>query len=155
MTRRARGESSISKGADGRWHGYVSMGLKDGGQRDRRHVAADKRAEVVRRVHELEEQREDGIVLAEGRALSVEQWLTLWLDTIAARRVRPSTLVGYRTCGKRIDTQLGHLRLDRLQPEHLERFYRQLDEEGLSPTTVLLHHRVLSRALRWRCSGVA
>ena len=148
MTRRARGESSISKGADGRWHGYVSMGLKDGGQRDRRHVAADKRAEVVRRVHELEEQREDGIVLADGRALSVEQWLTLWLDTIAARRVRPSTLVGYRTCGKRIDTQLGHHRLDRLQPEHLERFYRQLDQEGLSPTTVLLHHRVLSRALK-------
>jgi len=148
VTRRAGGESSISKGADGRWHGYVSMGLKDGGQRDRRHVAADKRAEVVRRVHELEEQREDGIVLVEGRALSVEQWMTLWLDTIAARRVRPSTLVGYRTCGKRIDTQLGHLRLDRLQPEHLERFYRQLDQEGLSPTTVLLHHRVLSRALK-------
>lgn len=28
MARGARGESTIVKGDDGRWHGYVSMGLK-------------------------------------------------------------------------------------------------------------------------------
>ncbi len=32
--KRASGESSISKGADGRWHGYVLMGLKENGRRD-------------------------------------------------------------------------------------------------------------------------
>lgn len=65
--RRAAGESSIIKGADGRFHGYVSMGLKENGKRDRRHVASVKRADVVRRVRELEEQRDAGIVLASGR----------------------------------------------------------------------------------------
>ena len=45
--RRAAGESSIVKGADGRFHGYVSMGLKENGKRDRRHVASVKRADVV------------------------------------------------------------------------------------------------------------
>src|SRR4051812_19143589 len=64
MTKRASGESSISKGADGRWHGYVSMGVKAGGRRDRRHVAAVKRADVVTQVRALEEQRDAGIVLA-------------------------------------------------------------------------------------------
>ena len=91
MTKRAAGESSITKGADGRWHGYVSMGLKENGKRDRRHVAAVKRADVVAQVRLLEEQRDAGVVLATGRAPTVEQWMTLWLDTIASRRIRPST----------------------------------------------------------------
>jgi integrase len=148
MTKRAKGESSIIKGDDGRWHGYVSMGLKDGGKRDRRHVASVKRADVVRMVRELEEQRDAGVVPPSGRGVTVEQWMNLWIDTIASRKVRPSTLVGYRTCLKRINLVLGHHRLDKLQPEHLEAFYTRLEADGLSSTTALLHHRVISRALK-------
>jgi integrase len=148
VSKRSSGESSISKGTDGRWHGYVSMGLKEGGKRDRRHVAAVKRADVVRMVRELEEQRDAGVVLPSGRAVTVEQWMNLWLDTIASRKVRPSTLTGYQTCLKRINLHLGHHRLDKLQPEHLEAFYTRLEAEGLSSTTALLHHRVISRALK-------
>ncbi|MCW2605649.1 MAG: integrase family protein [Frankiales bacterium] len=146
--KRDSGESSVSKGEDGRWHGYVSMGRKEGGKRDRRHVAAGSRAEVLRLVRELEDQRDQGVVLAEGRGLTVEQWLTLWIDTIAVRRVRPSTLAGYRSCLVRINLHLGHHRLDRLQPEQLEAFYQRLEDDGLSSTTAPLHHRVLSRALK-------
>src|SRR4051794_7589459 len=83
------------------------MGLKEDGKRDRRHVASLKRADVVRRVRELEEQRDAGIVLASGRGLTVQQWMSLWLDTIASRKVRPSTLAGYRTCVNRIGRHLG------------------------------------------------
>jgi integrase len=148
MTKRANGESSIVKGDDGRFHGYVSMGLKEGGKRDRRHVAAVKRADAVRMVRQLEEQRDAGVVLTSGRGVSVEQWMNTWLDTIASRKVRPSTLAGYRTCLKRINPVLGHHRLDKLQPEHLEAFYTRLEADGLSSTTALLHHRVISRALK-------
>lgn len=148
MTRGARGESTILFGEDGRWHGYVSMGLKAGGDRDRRHVAAARRADVVAAVRRLEEQRDAGIVLVGGRAMTVGQWMPLWLDTIASRRIRPSTSAGYRSCLKRIVSQLGHHRLDRLQPEHLEGFYAELEKEGLASTTVLMHHRVISRALK-------
>ncbi len=147
-SKRGAGESSISKGADGRWHGYVSMGLKENGQRDRRHVAGSKRADVVAQVKVLEDQRDAGIVLASGKVPTVEQWMTLWLDTIAARRIRPSTAAGYRSCLTRILRDLGHHRIDRLQPEHLEAFYLKIGAEGLSPATVLLHHRVISRALK-------
>lgn len=148
MTKRGAGESSISKGADGRWHGYVSMGLKENGARDRRHVAAAKRADAVAQVRALEEQRDAGIVLASGKVPTVTQWMTLWLETIAARRIRPSTAAGYRSCLNRIVRDLGHHRIDRLQPEHLEAFYLKIGGEGLSPATVMLHHRVISRALK-------
>lgn len=146
--RRAPGESSIHKGTDGRWHGYVSMGLKENGQRDRRHVAAVKRPDVVRRVRELEEQRDAGIRLAAGRTMTVGDWLNHWLTTIAVQRLRPKTFENY-SCNVRrhLVRLLGHHRLDRLQPEHLEAAWAQMAAEGLSAATVLLNHRILSRSL--------
>lgn len=149
MTRSAYGESSIHQDAAGRWHGYVSMGLKREGQRDRRHVSAAKRAEVVRKVRALEQQRDSGVVQAAGRAPTVAEWLGHWLDTIAVRKVRASTLQGYRgKVSSRIIPAVGHHRLDRLQPEHLEAWYLELEDEGLAPATILQLHRILSRALK-------
>src|SRR3954453_23765662 len=144
--RKAAGESSIHKGADGRWHGYVSMGLKENGKRDRRHVPAVKLADVVRQARDFEDQRDAGITLASGRGLTVQQWMTLWLDTIASRKVPARPLAAYRTCVNRISRHLGHHRLDKLQPEHLEAFYTRLQADDLSSTTALLHHRVISAA---------
>ncbi len=48
---------SVYKGTDGRWHGYVSMGLKDNGRRDRRHVSGERRSDVLAKVRDLEETR--------------------------------------------------------------------------------------------------
>src|SRR3954453_20684777 len=149
MTRRASGESSIHKGTDGRWHGYVSMGLKEGGKRDRRHVSSEKRADVVTKVRELERKRDAGTAGAAGRASTVAQWLDHWLDTIAARKVRPSTLVRYRQLvANQIAPGIGHHRLDRLQPEHVEKVYIGLQASGLSAASVVQAHRVPSRALK-------
>lgn len=49
MSRAASGESTIYRDEAGRWHGYVSMGLKANGVRDRRHVSGQRRADVGRR----------------------------------------------------------------------------------------------------------
>ena len=38
--------------------------------------------------------------------------------------------------------------LDRLQPEHPERLYGAIADNGLSPASILRVHRVISRALR-------
>ncbi|WP_199583999.1 tyrosine-type recombinase/integrase [Blastococcus sp. TF02A-30] len=146
---RGNGESSIYRDDDGRWHGWVSMGLKENGARDRRHVSSMKRAEVVAKVRELERKRDAGTAGAAGRAPTVGQWLEHWLDTIAARKVRPSTLVRYRQLvANQLVPGIGHHRLDRLQPEHVEKLYSDLQDGGLSPASVLQAHRVLSRALK-------
>jgi integrase len=39
-TRAANGRSSIYHGNDGAWHGRVTMGVRDDGCPDRRHVQA-------------------------------------------------------------------------------------------------------------------
>jgi integrase len=148
-TKRATGESSIYQDEDGRWHGFVSMGKKENGRRDRRHVSAAKRAEVVTKVRALEAKRDAGMVEAAGKAPTVGDWLDHWLENIAARKVRARTLESYRsTIRLHLRPGIGHHRLDRLQPEHLERLYGALADKGLSPASVLRVHRVLSRALR-------
>lgn len=148
-SRSASGESSIYKDAAGRWHGYVSLGLKENGARDRRHVSGQRRVEVVGKVRALETKRDAGTAEAAGRAPTVTVWLGHWLDSIAARRVRPRTLESYRTVVRlHLVPGLGHHHLDRLQPEHIETCYGRLLESGLAPATVLRAHRVLSRALK-------
>jgi integrase len=147
--KRASGESSIFRDEDGRWHGFVSMGKKENGRRDRRHVSGVKRADVVTKVRAIEAKRDAGMVEAAGRAPTVGHWLDHWLDNIAARKVRARTLESYRsTVRLHIGPGIGHHRLDRLQPEHLEWLYAALAEKGLSPASILRVHRVLSRALR-------
>lgn len=148
--RAASGESSIYKDEAGRWHGYVSMGLKENGRRDRRHVSGARRADVVAKVRALEAKRDAGTAEAAGRAPTVGDWLDHWLEHIAPRRVRARTLESYEALVRlHLRPGLGHHRLDRLQPEHLEQLYGSLlEDKGLSPATVLRLHRVLSRALR-------
>jgi integrase len=147
-TRRANGESSIYKGADGRWHGYVSAGLDIEGKRDRRHVTGKTRATVVEKVRTIERAREEGRLSA-AKVPTVAEWLDHWLCNVAPRRVRARTLESYAsTIRRHLIPGIGHYRLDRLQPEHLERLYTSMTDKGLSSTTALRAHRILSRALK-------
>ena len=100
-------------------------------------------------MRDLATKRDAGTVPTAGRQPTVADWLAYFVDTIAARKVRPRTLQSYRWL---VDThlvpRLGHHRLDRLQPEHVETAYTHMLDSGLAPATVLHAHRVLSRALK-------
>jgi integrase len=150
-TRKPNGRSSIYQGKDGTWHGRVSMGVKDDGSPDRRHVEARAEAEVTRKVRALERKRDAGNVEKAGKPMTLAAWLTLWLDTVAPRTASRSTIDStYRPKIRNwIIPRLGAHRLDRLQPEHLDSFYIWLQQEqGLAQNTVLQVHRILSRALK-------
>jgi integrase len=147
--RGANGRSTIVKQDDGRWHGFVSMGAKGDGSRDRRHVSAATRAAVVEKVKSLEAKRDAGMVSASGKSMFVDEWLDYWAENIASVRVRARTLATYRTMIRlHLNPYIGKRRLDQLQPEHLEQTYKQLLGKGLSPASVLRVHRMLHRALK-------
>src|SRR5688572_30486551 len=145
--RASNGESTIYKGADGRWHGYVSVGFTLDGKLDRRHVSSKNRGVVVAKVRELERKRNSGMV-GETSTPTVAWWLEHWLTTIAPRRVRKRKLESYESAVRRhLIPGIGRHRLDRLRPEHLDQLYTALLDDGYSPASVLRHHRILSRAL--------
>ncbi len=149
--RKPNGRSSIYLGNDGRWHGRVSMGTRPDGRPDRRHVTGTSQAAVTKKVQLLEQQRAEGRAAAAGmKSPTVAQWLDHWLDNIASRTLRPRTAEGYRSkINNHVIPVLGALKLDALQPEHLEALYRDLaDGKGLAPNSVLQVHRIVSRALK-------
>jgi integrase len=147
-TRQPNGRSSIYQGKDGKWHGRVTVGIRDDGRPDRRHVERKTRAEVTAAVRELEKQRDGGSVRKAGRAWTVEAWLTHWVETIAPLAVNENTMVGYGVAvRKHLIPALGAHRLDKLGPEHIERFYGRMQADGRRAGTVHQIHRTFRTAL--------
>ncbi|MBV9922177.1 MAG: site-specific integrase [Pseudonocardia sp.] len=147
-SREPNGGSTIYKGADGFWHGRVTVGFRDDGKPDRRHVMRKARGDVLKAVRELERQRESGSVRAPGRVWTVGEWLTYWVENIAAQTVRENTLSGYRVAvNVHLIPGIGAHRLDRLEPEHLERLYSKMIRSGSAPATAHQAHRTVRTAL--------
>ena len=148
VTRKPNGASSIYQGADGYWHGRVTVGVTDDGRPDRRHVMSKSQAVVTKKVRELERQRIDGSVRKSGSSWTVAAWLTHWVENIAAPFVRENTIAGYRVAvNVHLIPGLGRHRLERLQPEHLETLYVRMMREGKSAATAHQAHRTLRTAL--------
>ncbi|MES5819047.1 site-specific integrase [Streptomyces sp. RG80] len=147
-TRQPNGRSSIYEGSDGKWHGRVTVGIRDDGRPDRRHVERKTRAEVTAAVRELEKQREAKTLAKPGKPWTVKTWLTHWVDTIAPLAVNENTMVGYGVAvRKHLIPALGAHRLDKLRPEHIERFYGNMHADGRKAGTIHQIHRTFRTAL--------
>jgi len=147
-TRNPNLASSVYKGADGRWHGRVTVGFRDDGRPDRRHVASKTKGEVIAKVRAIEKLRDGGRLPQVGQKWTVGKWLEHWLESIARPSLRDSSYNAYRTAVvKHLNPAVGRHRLDRLQPEHLERLYRSMIESGARPATAHQVHRTVRVAL--------
>jgi integrase len=146
--RKPNGASTVYKGKDGKWHGRVTVGVKDDGTPDRRHVERRTHADVLDAVRELEKQRDEGNVRQAGQKWTVEKWLRHWVEEIAPLGVRESTIDGYGVAVRvHLIPGLGAHRLEKLKVEHLERFYKKMQDEGKKPATAHQVHRTLRVAL--------
>jgi integrase len=157
MTKRRHqpdGRSTIYRGADGLWHGRVSMGLTDQGRKDRRHVSSKSKAVVVEKVAALEKARDEGLAEQIPETWTVETWLTHWLEHLSRPFVKQSTYEGYRAAVTvHLIPGIGRHRLHTLRPEHLERLYvgllkvRTRRGTPMSPGRVHQVHRTIRTAL--------
>ncbi len=72
--RSANGRSSIYLGGDGKWHGRVTMGVRDDGRPDRRHCEGKTQAEVTAKVRTLEKERDKDRARKPGQRWKVGAW---------------------------------------------------------------------------------
>src|SRR5690606_8589149 len=92
----------------------------------RKKASATSRAGAATKLRKMKEQVAAG-QLPQGRVPTVEEWMTYWLEQVAAERVRPSTYRGYESSvAGYIKPLLGHHRLDRLTPEHIAQAWTHL-----------------------------
>ncbi|MGP4115209.1 tyrosine-type recombinase/integrase [Streptomyces sp. 4N509B] len=147
-TRQPNGASSIYLGKDGKWHGRVTVGVRDDGKPDRRHVERKTRAEVTKAVRELEKLRDAGRLRKAGKRWTVQAWLEHWVENIAKPYVSENTYDGYEVDVRvHLVPGLGAHRLDGLEPEHLERFYQKMQRNGSAAATAHHVHRTMRVAL--------
>jgi integrase len=148
--RNANGRSSIFLSpTDGTWHGYVTVGIKDNGRTYRRHVRGKTRADVTEKVKRLERERDAGKTRKAGQTWTVEQWLNHWLEAIIAPpAITDNAYDAYEVAVRvHLVPGLGGHRIDRLEPEHLERLYRKMVQAGAKPGRAHQVHRTMRAAL--------
>lgn len=151
MAKRANGEGSIYKRADGRWCATVSV---DGGKR--KSFYGKTRQIVARELATALKARQDGLPLPAERQ-TLGQFLTGWLESVRPS-LRPRTYVRYEQLVRLQATPfIGRLLVTRLMPDHLQKLYAERLEARQSPSSVRQLHAVLHRALgqatRWGMVG--
>lgn len=142
--RRANGEGSIYRTAEGRWRGAIAWTDAKGTAR-RRAVSGRSQAAVRRELATLRVELDRGA--APAPAGTTAEFLEGWL--VAARqRIRASTWRQYESTTRRyLVPALGRAQLAKLTPSDVERMTGELVESGRSPRTAALARAVLRRAL--------
>ena len=165
--KRANGEGNIRKRSDGRWEGRYTAGYDpQTGKRIIKNVLGKTQAEVKAKLAKaLEDSKELDIVRTD--EYTVAEWLRLWYELYAEPNVRPTTAASYRrNIELHVIPHIGDIKLNRLTSRELQKFYKDLLENGrlreaqkeknpgLSNSTVrgihMMLHNALDRAVRER-----
>ena len=105
--------------------------------------------DVRKRVTELEHQLNTGIVVNPSN-YTVKELLEDWLKDHAKPNTRVRTYDGYEMIvNKHLIPSLGMIPLHKLTPSHVQNYYTDKLQSGLSNRTVKHHHRILSQALKY------
>ncbi len=94
-------------------------------------------------------------VLATGSRQTVEKYLREWFETIQKQEVRQTTYMSQELLlYKVILPALGHIQLQKLTPQHIQKLYSDKLNEGWKPGSVRNVHKILHKALknatRWK-----
>jgi integrase len=150
---RANGDGDVwpRKNKEGKITSYRGSYLGPDGKR--RYVSGKSKEETRRKLRKARGDADQGLIF-DSENLKLSEYLTRWLNNSVKGSVKPVTHDSYQTLVKKhIVPAMGNVKLSKLSPAHLQGFYRDRLDAGLSPRTVqYLHvvlHRALKQALRW------
>ncbi len=144
MGKKANGEGSIRKRADGRWEGRYTVQTATGAKR--KAVYGKTRKEVAAKLAKALAEREAGLVFDAGDQ-TVAEYLDGWLED-AKGSIKRRTFESYLVIVRRhLVPAIGRVKLAALSPTHIRGLYRAKRDDDLSPKTVANIHMTLHRAL--------
>jgi integrase len=132
--RRAHGEGSITKRADGRGMARIDLGYHNG-KRKRKCIYGATKVEVVQKLRATQHQHDHGVNITPER-ITVAAFLERWLTNVKQPSVRATTLQIYRQYVGYIVRHLGRVQLAKLSVDHVQSMLRALADEGYAPATV-------------------
>ncbi|MBN1458902.1 MAG: tyrosine-type recombinase/integrase [Armatimonadetes bacterium] len=137
------------------WRLTIDLGRDENGRRRRhRETVEGTKKDAERRLREIITSLEQGLYVAPSR-MTTGQYLRQWAENYAALHTSPRTAASYQAeLERHIIPGIGQVPLSELRPHHIQSYYVQAVKSGrtdgtggLSPRTVLYHHRIISEAL--------
>jgi integrase len=145
MSRRGNGEGTITRRKDGRWEARYYVPTVNGTKR--KVIYGKTQAEVRDKLTKALSDRIDGIVY-DDENMTVGEYLDVWLKGSVYGSVRQSTYDrDTNLVNNHIKPLLGGLKLKKLNSAHIQSFYRDRLDTGLSTSTVHKMHDILRRGL--------
>ena len=150
--KRGNGEGSITKRNDGRWMARYTVHTAKGPKR--RHVYGKTRKEAADRLAKALSDRTEGIVYNDEN-MTVGDYLDVWLKSSVRGSVRQSTYDrDAYLVENHVKPALGRIKLKNLSSAHVQGFYQDRLDAGLSASTVhkvhTILHKALARAVAWQ-----
>jgi len=145
--RAGRGEGSVYQRNDKRGKKWVaSFIVEETGKRQ--YIYKETRKEAVEALRDALQAQKQG-TLATGPKQTVGQYLEHWLENaLKPPAIRISSHIRYKgLLYNHILPAFGHVQLQKLTTEHLERLYTKLQKEGYSSHTIRGIHGFLHKAL--------
>lgn len=141
--KRGNGEGTISKRENGTWCARITIGRDSNGKQKRKAFYGKTRKEVQEKMTAALNEINNG-TYAEPTQLTLAEWLNIWLSEYALNSIKQSTRVSYDTfINKHINPIIGNIKLQKLRPDIIQKFYNdklengRLDGKGgLSPKTI-------------------
>ncbi len=145
MSKRSNGEGSIWQRKDGRWCGAYFVPKPAG--RVRKYVYGRSRKEVYDQLTKIASDVSQGLPVPVA-GLTVGDYLDEWVRTVAAPRVRPSTLRAYdANIRLHIKPRIGRKKLGRLTARDVRLMLDELRKDGGGTRVVQYVHATLRVAL--------
>ena len=86
--------------------------------------------ELNRQAVLFEDACKNGLPLTNGK-VKLSEFIPIFFREYAVPNLKAKSIVGYNALVPVVDAALGHMRLDKIQPHHLNKFYENLAEEGV------------------------
>lgn len=147
---RSKGDGSIyQRKSDGMWCAMIELPRTVDGRRRRKTIVRKYKQDLVSEMRKVKADLADRGDLPTSSP-TMQQWADYWLREVSAKRVRPKTQYEREADMRRyILPAIGKVRLDKLTADHVRKMHNHItDDLGLSSTTALRCHRVLSVCLR-------
>jgi len=127
--KRKSGTGCIRLRKDGRWEGRVVTGYDDKGLPQTKNILAHTKAECEEKLAALRE--EIGTSPKPKPGLTFGEWIDFWYRTYSKPGLRATTAAGYEnSIYKHIIPSIGHLLLNNMTADDLQKFYADLKSGG-------------------------
>jgi len=148
--KRGHGEGSIYQRKDGLWVAELYLGRDAAGKKLVWKRYGKTRREVAEALTKALKEKQDGL-LVEPSKQTLGQFLDAWMKDVVQGSVRPSTYQNYVYVLRHAEP-LRDTPLTKLNPQAIQRLYREMQEKGLGRSIKILHavlHKAMDQAVKW------